>query len=362
MVVWSDSMKSCYIPYIVKSNKYVENIQRVLESAGIQTYSLKECLKSFKLFKQIKVFNFNWFEGTKYNNSFLVLLDYISKIIFIYLLKIFNKKIIWTMHNKVSHDTKFEKLSKTIIKVFCKKSDYIVIHCNESIDLIQEIYPKVDIKKFKFIEHPNYIGSYKINNSISRKDLSVDEDDLVFLFFGAVRPYKNIELLVDVFNDLKEKNIKLIIAGKPMNKEYEEKIKNMSKENEGIKLLLDFIPDEEVQAYYNICNIVVLPYDYKSMLNSGSVYLSFSLSKIVICPEIGTVKDIDDKDIVYSYQYDSEIEHKQRLKEIIKTIYSTNKDDKTYIGNSGEKSYKYVSEKHSNNIIKKKYLNLYTNA
>lgn len=355
-------MKSCYIPYTVKSNKYVENIQSILTSSDIEVYSLKESLKSLKLFKQIKVFNFNWFEGTKYKNSILVLLDYISKIIFIYILKMFNKRIIWTMHNKLSHDTKFERLSKLIIKVFCIKSDYIVIHCSESIEVIKTIYHKIDMKKIKFIEHPNYIENYKSSNTITKKELSIDGDDLVFLFFGAVRPYKNIELLVEVFNEIEGKNIKLIIAGKPMNKDYEDKIKKMAEGNESIKLVLDFIPDEEVEGYYSLCDIVVLPYEYKSMLNSGSVYLSFSLKKIIICPEIGTVKDIKDREIVYSYKYNSEKEHKQKLKEIIQEVYKKSKDDRNYIDISGDRAFRYILEKHSKTLIKKKYVDLYTNV
>ena len=216
------------------------------------------------------------------------------------------------------------------------------------------------LEKFQLVYHPNYIYNYK--NEIKenyRVRLGIQSDDLVFLILGYISPYKNIEILIDIFSKVKDNNIKLLIAGKPCTDEYKKELFEKINDNKNIITDFRYIPDEEIASYYNTSDIVILPYNQESSLNSGAIYLSFSLNKTVICPEIGTIKALIDDSFVYSYNYKNENEHKNMLDLIISKVHNDFKENPNIIREKGLQAYDYVSKYHSDNEISEKYRAIY---
>ena len=149
--------------------------------------------------------------------------------------------------------------------------------------------------KVYFIPHPNYIGAYKENNIDYKSLLNIKDNELVLLFTGMVKPYKNIELLIEVSKYFENIPIKFIIAGSPSDDEYKMKILNLINSKNNIVPLLYFIADDDMTSLIEICDLMIFPYDMKSSLNSGSIILAFSYGKSVISPLISTLQDFDDK-------------------------------------------------------------------
>ena len=94
--------------------------------------------------------------------------------------------------------------------------------------------------------------------------------------------YKGVEKLVKVFSELKLKKAKLVIAGKSRGA-----IISLDK---NIMIVNEFIRDEEVQNYFNACDVCVYP--FVKITNSSSLMLSFGFGKVCIVPRLRTILDL----------------------------------------------------------------------
>ena len=343
---------TCYSPYIV-NNLYAVNVRRLLNEKGYSTLPLKEVLKNPQLFYKCKIFNFNWFENVSDWKQ------YYAKSFLLWFLHSSGKRIVYTLHNKKPHDSGANRWSLKMMRMMCKKADKIVGLCPDTKDVVESILPGAS-SKLEIIPHPNYISNYEsVQSGTLRDKYNFSESDLVFLFMGFVSPYKNLELLIDTFKEIKNPRIKLLIAGKPCDSKYQQELESRIGDSANICADFRYIPDDEMLSFYNTSNIVVLPYHKTSSLNSGAVYLTFSLGKTVICPDIGTMNALTDKSFVYEYHYDDEREHAKVLKNKILEVCSDFEENPDSIIEKGKAAYRYVAQENSDTMIADKYDRLY---
>ncbi|MDV4150303.1 glycosyltransferase family 4 protein [Clostridium sp. AL.422] len=350
---------SCYSVFNT-GNLYSDNIKRLLKEQNIESMPIKKCLTDLKLFKECAIYNLNWYENINSDNDVKNFFIYHSKVLILKWLKLNKKKIIYTIHNKKPHNLKSDKYSIKMMNKLCEYSDVIVGLCPDTKEVIKGLGEKY-LEKFQVVYHPNYISNYE--NEIKenyREKLGIQNNDLVFLILGYISPYKNIEILIDIFSKVKENNIKLLIAGKPCSDEYKKELVKKIDNNKNIITDFRYIPDEEMSSYYNTSDIVILPYNQESSLNSGAVYLSFSLKRTVICPEIGTITALMDDSFVYSYNYKDEKEHKNNLELIISKVQNDFKENQSIIREKGVQAYNYVDKYHSDSEISEKYGAIYS--
>ena len=354
-------MKLCFVPLENETNSYIYNNLNLIKELGISVYSFDEVKKNKRLFEEIEIFHFNWYENLDNRSYARAVYSLLKKMIELYRIKFFNKKIVWTMHNKLSHESINKSLTTIMMKFMIKKSDKIVIHSKESENILVDIMKdKKYLNKTFYIHHINYIGNYTLNNAISRESLNIGKDTLTIIFTGAVRKYKNIEILIDVFNDMKLQDCKLIIAGKPNTEEYMRELKGIIGNNTNIITLFKFLSDEELFSLINISDAMILPYDKISSLNSGSIILGFSCARTVVSPMIGTLLDIKYKDFYYGYDYTDYNDHYKRLKEAILRLYNDFINDKSILREKGQQAFYFVKENYGHDTVKLELKNLYT--
>lgn len=144
------------------------------------------------------------------------------------------------------------------------------------------------------VHHPLY-GNYLpgISRKEARKILDLPKQEKILLFFGLVRAYKGLDILLDALADksIADRQFKLLIAGEF----YEDKEKYIQKiETNGLKdkvILHDwFIPDEKVHLYFSACDAVIQP--YKSATNSGVSMVSYFYDKPIISTNAGGLNEI----------------------------------------------------------------------
>lgn len=343
---------TCYSPNIV-NNLYAINVRRLLNEKGYKTLSLKDVLKNPELYYKCQIFNFNWFENVSNWKQ------YYAKSFLLWMLHSTGKCIIYTLHNKKPHDHGANQWSLKMMKKLCRISDRIVGLCPDTRDVVDSILPGAS-EKLEIIPHPNYISNYEnVQSSTLRDKYNFLEDDLVFLFIGFVSPYKNLELLINTFKKIKNPRIKLLIAGKPCDSKYQRELENKIGNSKNIRADFRYIPDDEMLSFYNTSNIIVLPYHKTSSLNSGAVYLTFSLGRTVICPDIGTINALGDKSFVYEYHYDDEEEHSKILREKILEVCADFEKNPNIIIEKGKAAYRYMAQENSDIMIADKYDQLY---
>lgn len=217
----------------------------------------------------------------------------------LFFIKKLGYKLIWTIHEILPHEKQFvnDLAVRRILSKFC---DAKIIHSKNTIEELEK--SDLNIRNIYIIPHGNYIGVYKdnITKNDARRHLKFNQKDFVFLFFGRIEPYKGIEELLKIFKKLakKEKNIKLLIAGKCDNKNLKEILNNYKKEHkEDVGIYTDFIENDKVQYYFNCADIAVYP--FKKITTSSSVILALSFGKPVICPRIGDLKELRDLGFFY---------------------------------------------------------------
>lgn len=351
-------MLICIYPYKGK-NLYVKNIVDAIAESGYDTISMREIIKNPFLFFSCKVFLFNWMENIESKNRMNQLIEFIIKNILIYSIKCCKKKLLFVMHNRQAHNSE-SRYSFYLMKKLLQKADNVIIMCMYSVNVIQDEYSIKNIEnKIQYIPHPNYSRNYQFPINQSSKFNFHKKDELIFLFFGAISPYKNIEIMIDVFMQACKKyaKAKLIIAGNPSSLEYE-KILLEKIHSKNIITLFKYIPDNDIPLLYKYADIVILPYEKTKSLNSGAAFLSFTFKKTIICPRIGTILDLEPLNCIYSYDYVSEEQHYKSLKEQIEKVIADFTKESTILVQKGEKLYNHIMTHNSFEEVQSKYKQL----
>lgn len=343
-------MKTAYIyPTNNTTNKYSELQETAVKNAGFQL------LSSFKDFFKIDFFILNWFETLGGNKK----IDFCKKVFKIILFKIFRKKVFWIVHNKQPHvkdsSDKSNLLSIKLMKLLLKHSYKTIILCDETYNVLKELDSNYSSYQNKIVKipHPNYINAYS-NISVAK---TKEDSKLNFLYIGAINPYKNVDLLIDCFNEIRDENVILNIAGNCKDKEYRSKLADSIK-NTNIHCDFRFIPDEEIVNLIQENDIVILPYSLKSSLNSGTIILAFSNHKTVVSPLIGTLKEYEDKSFFYSYEYTNEEVHKQELTSKIQKVIEDYNKNRKIIDDKGNSAFEAVFKENSLEHITELYKNI----
>jgi len=175
-------------------------------------------------------------------------------------------------------------------KAFTK---YFLKSCDAFITMSEKVLS--DLKQFEktkpiqLVRHPLYdtFGEI-ISKEGAREKLKVNRSDSVILFFGFIRKYKGLDLLLEAMNDdrIKQSGIKLLVAGEFYEdaKQYQELIDRLGIRNQLI-LKTDFIQDSEVKYYLCAADAVVQP--YRNATQSGVTPLAYYFEKPMIVTNVG---------------------------------------------------------------------------
>ena len=152
-----------------------------------------------------------------------------------------------------------------------------------------------DKKKPKiFSPHPVYDNfGHPIEKDNAKKNLGIDVDQKYILFFGFIRDYKGLDLLLHAMSDQRVKSlgVKLIIAGE-FYTDADPYYDIMDKYDlyDQLVLATDFIPDSEVGNYFNAVDMVVQP--YKDATQSGVTQIAYHFEKPMLVTNVGGLPEI----------------------------------------------------------------------
>lgn len=151
-----------------------------------------------------------------------------------------------------------------------------------------------DLKMFtnkpaRVVVHPLYdnFGS-PVSREEARKHIRVSESGKLILFFGFIRAYKGLDLLLKAMADqrIKEAGIRLLIAGEFYENRavYDNLIEELGIRDR-LELRTDFIPDSEVRYYLSAADFVIQP--YKQATQSGVTPLAYHFEKPMLVTNVG---------------------------------------------------------------------------
>ncbi len=234
--------------------------------------------------------------------------------LFLLLLKIFGKEIIFVSHQVVddigliSGHIGIEKNSfkADMINVFISFFYRLTLRCVSKV-IVFEDYLKEKLSKFidkeKIVVIPHGVESFKnvVKKDDARKILGL-KDEFIILYFGFIAWYKGTDWIVE---KIKNEDIKLIIAGgaNPNHKDkkfYMNYVKNVTDQAEktnGNIITTGFVEEKQIPLYFSACNLVVMPYR-TLMSSSGPLSLALSFQKPFLISQpmegIGRTKDFSE--------------------------------------------------------------------
>jgi glycosyltransferase involved in cell wall biosynthesis len=200
----------------------------------------------------------------------------------------FNSEIISICHNLTPHENRgyYRRLTKN----YLNKLKKFIVMSDAVLNDLRNFNPEAKhIKLF----HPVYeIYGEEIEQNIAKKNLEI-ESKSVILFFGLVREYKGLDVLLRSTPLIAEslKDFKILIAGESYENPnkylkiiYDLNIKKY------VRWDMDFIPDDMVSVYFSAADVVVLP--YKSATQSGITKLAYNFNRPVILSDVGGLPEI----------------------------------------------------------------------
>jgi glycosyltransferase involved in cell wall biosynthesis len=199
-------------------------------------------------------------------------------------------KVITILDNVVSKENQFFDFLFT--KYFLNQNDGFVVMSDSVRDDLVKFKPDA---KFVKIEHPlyNHFGQ-KIERDEARCRLKISQNKKTLLFFGFIRDYKGLDLLIKAF-DFLDDSYQLIIAGETYGsfEKYQQLI-DSSKNKKQIFVFNDYIKNEEVPVFFSAADVCVLP--YKEATQSGIAAISYHFDLPLIATDAGGLKeDINSK-------------------------------------------------------------------
>jgi len=318
--------------YSVKKNQYTHLMKNALTDIGIFPRPLSNACRADFVW-------LHWFEKKAEKKNFAAPVKFLEEV------NQKNIKIIWNVHNKIPHGTKDLEQVLSFMRHLAQVSDKIVIHSTQTTEVVAKLCENDEavLKKIAYVPHPNYIGVY----GPQKPDRDLDNNKLKLCFFGAVKKYKNVDLLISAVSELGFDDIELNIYGRSRPHKYAKSLRLLAGKNENIKMRFKFVRDSDVPEILASSHLLVLPYNLDSSLNSGATILSFSYGRTVLSSNTGTLEDIEDKSLFFAYSYNNQDEHKEELKKQIIAVRDKYKGNYNELLNLGEKCKEYVSVNNS---------------
>lgn len=190
-------------------------------------------------------------------------------------------KVITLIHNAIPHEPRF--FDKPLASLLFRQSDgFIVMSKTVEKDLLR-LRPDA---RYIYNPHPLYdhFGD-KIDKMEARRKLSLKADKKTLLFFGLIRDYKGLDLLIQAMDQLDD-SFQLLIAGESYGSfEKYQALIDISNGKDRIHVHNRYISDEEIPLFFSAADTLVLP--YRSATQSGVVSIAYHYDLPMIATSVG---------------------------------------------------------------------------
>lgn len=211
-----------------------------------------------------------------------------ASILWLYRRMLPTSPIIAICHNVLPHETQWWDVVLT--KLVLSLPTYHLVHSTCEKERLLALIPRANVTVSAF---PSYQGivTRRYTRAEARRELGLDHEVAVLLFFGFVRPYKGLMYLLEAVNKIKEYvDVHLLVVGEfwENKQKYLQKIRELNL-NTCVTLIDRYVPNEEISKYFAAANVLVLPYIQASQ--SAVVQLAFEMGTPIIASNVGGLSE-----------------------------------------------------------------------
>ncbi|MBI3239437.1 MAG: glycosyltransferase [Flavobacteriia bacterium] len=190
------------------------------------------------------------------------------------------------LDNVIPHEHRF--FDKPFNRFFLKHNDGFVVMSDSVLKDLLSLKPDA---KYLRIDHPLYDHFGKqLDRAEACAKLGIDPSKKIILFFGFIRDYKGLDILLDATASLSD-DYCVVVAGEVYGsfEKYEQQIIKLGIQNK-LKLFNHYIGDQEVPLYFSAADVCVLP--YKSATQSGITSIAMHFNLPIIATDTGGLKEL----------------------------------------------------------------------
>ncbi|MDR2954562.1 MAG: glycosyltransferase [Prevotella sp.] len=192
-------------------------------------------------------------------------------------------KVVALVHNAISHERTL--IEKPLAKYFLGRCDAFIVMSEPVKKDLQRL-----IKNANILLQPHPIYDHyaeRTDKASACRKLGIRDDRKTLLFFGLIRDYKGLDILIEAMAALNN-SYQLIIAGESYGSfdKYTEQI-NQSPLKDNIIVFEQYIPDDMVTTLFSAADVLVLP--YRAATQSGVVALAYQLELPMIATNVGAL-------------------------------------------------------------------------
>jgi beta-1,4-mannosyltransferase len=200
-------------------------------------------------------------------------------------------RLLWTVHQVYPHESLDRDLDRHGARLLAGACDLLVAHDRWT---AEEVAAKLARrpKAIAVVPHGSYIGVYPEGRPRDdvRRGLGLPQDSFVFLCFGEVRGYKEIELLLAAFSSVSHPSARLVVAGNVKAATIGSSIRAAAETDTRIVTVRGFVAEAGVAELFHASDAAVLPRGEAG--TSGSLILALSLGLPVVAANVPTVREL----------------------------------------------------------------------
>lgn len=241
-------------------------------------------------------------------------------------------RVVSILDNVIPHEPHF--WDKWLIRYFIRSVDRFIAMSDSVREDCLKFLPASRQDCVTLSPHPLYDNFGKaVPKTEARQFLGLPQDKTILLFFGFIRDYKGLDLLMKAYAKVPKENLLLVVAGEFYNngEQYKDLEHELSLEGT-IAWRTDFIPDDKVRYYFSAADLIVQP--YKTATQSGVTQIAYhferpmlvtnvgGLAEIVPNGKVGYVCKVDEDDIaeaIASFAGMDKTQHEQQFHKNIQT-------------------------------------------
>lgn len=216
--------------------------------------------------------------------------------------------VVWTVHNRLSHQGFDEEREVRIRGALFKAVDAVLTHGDKATETITRLYGVAPDARCSVVPHGNYEGCYPAPSAsvaCLRDVSSLDAHAVVIFSFGMIRPYKGFERIISAVRKSTIASHRLLIEGEVQDKAYAESLCALTADDPRVRVKFGFLSDQDLADRLAVADVVACP--FSATLTSGSVLLAMTMGKALLLPRAAETLDCLDPNGVIFFADDQEL-------------------------------------------------------
>jgi glycosyltransferase involved in cell wall biosynthesis len=199
-------------------------------------------------------------------------------------------RVVLTVHNVLPHEVR--SLERVFHFLYYRLADGLILHSQANRQCLLGYLPNLDPERLWVIPHGNYtaFSDLELSRSAARQRLGLPAAGRIALFFGAIRPYKGLDLLLRTVVPVQRACAEavFVVAGQVLTGEqaqYERQMAGLGADPERLVVRFAYLSTADAIAYVCAADLVVLP--YREIYQSGVLFWAYSFGRPVLATRVG---------------------------------------------------------------------------